>query len=394
MPELDYPWIPAALRHPGPAGLAWWQWIGIVAVAVVALVLGRLAAAVLRKLLARAVARSAADWDDRLLDRLNGPLRLFAAVVLARSGLPWVLLPSGPDATAAQILTVLFGLALVWAALGVIDVFVSHITGGTWAMARPSSRALILLGGRIVKAIVLAIALVAVLGGMGVPIASLVAGLGIGGIALAFGAQKTVENLFGAFSLGVDQPLRVGDFVRVEADVLGTVEAVGLRSTRIRTLDRTVVSLPNGRLADMRIETFALRDRCRLATTIGLVYETSAAQLRTVIGGLEQALRDHPAIWPDDVVVRFAGFGPSSLDIEIMAWLTTSDFGEFRTWRQDLLFRFMDVVEHAGSSFAFPTQTIHVAAGSAVPATRDEWITERGVDTSHASAPGSSDRRG
>lgn len=358
--EQDPTWIPDAFREIGPAGLAWWQWIGVLVVSLAAVILGRLAAALVRRALARAVARSSTTWDDQLLDRLNGPLRLFAAVVLARFGLPWLQLPYDAHDTARDILVVVIGLAIVWTASGVIDVLVAHVAAGTWAQARPSSRALILLGGRIVKAIVIAIAGVALLGGLGVPIASLVAGLGIGGIALAFGAQKTVENLFGAFSLGVDQPLREGDFVRVEADVLGTVETVGLRSTRIRTLDRTVVTLPNGRLADMRIETFALRDRCRLATTVGLVYSTSAGQLRDVLDGLERTLRAHPAIWPDDVVVRFSGFGASSLDIEIMAWLQTGDWGQFRTWRQELLFEFMAVVERAGSSFAFPTRTLHL----------------------------------
>jgi MscS family membrane protein len=152
----------------------------------------------------------------------------------------------------------------------------------------------------------------------------------------------------------------------VEDTVLGTVEAVGLRSTRIRTLDRTVVTLPNGKLADMQIETFAPRDRCRLVTTLGLVYDTNADQLRRVLAGFERVLRAHPAIWPDDVIVRFAGFGESSLDVEVMAWFTTGDWAVFRAYRQEVLLSFMEVVEEAGSSFAFPTRTVHlIPAGPA-----------------------------
>jgi len=200
---------------------------------------------------------------------------------------------------------------------------------------------------------------VAALSELGYPVASLLAGLGLGGLAFALAAQKTVENLFGALSIGLDQPIREGDFVKVE-EMVGTVEAIGLRSTRIRTLDRTLVSIPNGRLADMRLETFAARDRIRLACELGLVYETTEGQMREVLAGLEAVLRAHPLIWPDAVVVRFKQFGAFSLDIEIMAWFRTSDWGQFQGIRQEVLLQFMGVVQAAGTSMAFPTQTLHL----------------------------------
>jgi MscS family membrane protein len=249
------------------------------------------------------------------------------------------------------------------------------------------------LGARISKIMVLAIAAVAVLSLLGLPVASLIAGLGIGGLALALAAQKTVENLFGAFSIGVDQPFREGDFVKIE-DFVGTVEAVGLRSSRFRTLDRTVITIPNGKLADMRLESFTARDRMRLATIIGLVYETTAAQMRDVLQGFEHVLRAHPKIWPDAVVVRFREFGASSLDIEIMAWFQTSEWSEFQLIRQEILLQFMDVVERAGSSIAFPTRTIHLGAEAiaAIANHRDEStagsvVGDGGTSALRASSP-------
>jgi MscS family membrane protein len=203
--------------------------------------------------------------------------------------------------------------------------------------------------------------LVAGLSQLGYPVASLLAGLGLGGLALALAAQKTVEHLFGSLSLAVDQPFRVGDFVRVE-DFVGTVEDIGLRSTRFRTLDRTVVSIPNGRVADMRLESLTARDRMRLVCTVGVVYGTSSTQLREVLAGLESVLRSHPRIWPDTVVVRFKELAASSLDIEVMAWFETPDWSEFQLIRQDVLLQFLEVVERAGTSFAFPTRTIHLDA--------------------------------
>jgi MscS family membrane protein len=204
-----------------------------------------------------------------------------------------------------------------------------------------------------------ALGAVSVLASLGYPVAGLLAGLGVGGLALALAFQKTGEHLFGSIALAVDQPFRVGDFVKVE-DFVGTVETIGLRSTRFRTLDRTLIAIPNGLLADMRLESFTARDRMRLACTVGLVYGTTAAQMRQVLEGLESVLRAHPKIWSEAVVVRFKELAAYSLDIEVMAWFETPEWSEFQLIRQEVLLQFMDVVERAGTSFAFPTRTVHV----------------------------------
>ena len=355
-------WIPEPLLTLGPWDLAWWQWIAIIALAVLSLLIGRVAVRLVSWSLRRLTRRTATTLDDDLIIRLAGPLRLLGALLCYRLALPLAELPAAQAIALTHILLGLLAYGIVWGTLRAIDLVISHTAGAAWAVARPASRALLSLAGRTLKVVVVVIATVSFLGALGLPITSILAGLGIGGIAIAFGAQKTIENLFGAFALGVDQPLREGDFVRIEGDVLGTVEAVGLRSTRVRTLDRTIVTLPNGRLADMKIETFAARDRCRFATTLGLAYGTDATHLRAVLVGLEEVLRGHPKVWANDVTVRFAGFGGSSLDVEVVCWFATTDYAEFRAIRQDVLVAFMDVVERAGSSFAFPTQTIHVAS--------------------------------
>lgn len=118
----------------------------------------------------------------------------------------------------------------------------------------------------------------------------------------------------------------------------------------------------------MRIESFTARDRLRLATAIGLVYDTSAAQMREVLEGFERVLRAHPRIWPDAMMVRFREFAASSLDIEIMAWFQTSTWSGFQLIRQEVLLDFMGVVEASGSAFAFPAQTLHLVRESGAPA--------------------------
>jgi len=207
------------------------------------------------------------------------------------------------------------------------------------------------------KIFVVVLAVVALLSELGYAVTSLVAGLGIGGVAVALGAQKTLENLFGAVSIGADQPFLQGDVVRV-GELTGTVEVVGLRSTRIRTQDRTLVTIPNGKLADMQIESFASRDRLYLGTTLRLVYGTKVEQLRAILAGLEQVLREQPQLWPEGMSVRFVGFGEYSLNIELQAWFSTTDWNQFMVIRQEALLRFLEVVEEHGSALAFPTRIV------------------------------------
>ncbi len=336
------------------------------AILAAAVLIGIAGARIVRGLLGMAVRRTATEWDDVVLARLAAPIS--AGGVLLAAALLMPLVPIGADASAeaARSFRVGFGIVLFWAIWRLVDVARRALSQSRWAGGLPASRTLVPLGARVAKVLVGALGLVLVLSTLGYPVTSLLAGLGIGGLAVALAAQKTVENLFGAFSIGIDQPIREGEFVKVD-DFVGTVEAIGLRSTRFRTLDRTIVTLPNGKLADMRLESFAARDRLRLATVIGLVYETTADQMRVVLAGFECVLRGHPLIWPDAVVVRFSEFAASSLNIEVMAWFRTSDWSEFQRIRQDVLLQFMGVVEQAGTSFAFPTTTVHLAEARVSP---------------------------
>lgn len=325
-----------------------------------------LLAKITRALLGRLTRRTSNEWDDRALERLSGPLRLAWTAVCFHVALSFLALPTSAERAAVDLVGAAVMLAVFWGLLRAIDIAGDAISRSAWASTSAGSRALIPIGARVTKVVIVALALVALLASLGYPVASLVAGLGVGGLAVALAAQKTFENVFGAFTIGVDQPLREGEFVRV-GDVLGTVEAIGLRSTRIRTLDRTLVAIPNAELASSRIENLTARDRMRLSCTVGLVYGTNAAALRRVLDGIETLLLEHPKIWPDNVVVRFKELGASSLDIEVMAWFETSDWSEFQLIRQQMLIGFMDIVERAGSSFAFPTRTLHLVGADSQP---------------------------
>jgi MscS family membrane protein len=184
------------------------------------------------------------------------------------------------------------------------------------------------------------------------------AGLGVGGLAVALAAQRSLENLFGGITLIVDQPVHVGDLCRF-GDRIGTVEDIGLRSTRIRTPERTLVTIPNGEFASLQIENFAQRDRMSLSFRIGLRYETTPDQLRWLLVELTKALHAHPKIGNEEARTRFVRFGEYALDVELFAHVRTVDYGEFLVVREEVYLRVMEIVAASGTGFAFPSQTVY-----------------------------------
>jgi MscS family membrane protein len=362
-------WMPESLQRHGPFGLMWWQWLALPLLTGAAYALGRLLAHVVSRVVRRLVRRTTNEWDDELLGRIEPALRLFVAVVAARLLLPVLVLLPAPDHAVRLLLNAVSMVAVFWGLWLSVGVWRAFLMGRPWAADNPSARSLLSVAINFVRLLVAVTGVLAVLAVLGYPVTTVVAGLGIGGIALAFGAQKTIENLFGSVSLAVDQPFRVGDFVRIE-DFTGNVERIGMRSTQIRTLDRTTVTLPNGKLSELKIEGFGTRDRIRFATTVGLVYGTTEAQMRRVVLEIERMLRGVPEIWPDTVVSKFAALGPSSLDIEVLCWFQTSDVDQFRRIREDVLLGILRIVEDAGTSIAYPTRTVYVETPGAASTDR------------------------
>jgi len=194
---------------------------------------------------------------------------------------------------------------------------------------------------------------------LGLPLYSVVAGLGIGGLAVALAVRPTLENLIGGIILYLDQPVRVGDFCSF-GDKTGTIEAIGVRSTKLRALDRTLVTVPNAALADMQLINWAKCDQMLITTTIGLRYETDPDQLRYVLVKFREMLHAHPKIDGATVRVRFAGYGASSLDIGVRVYALTREWNEFHAIREDIFLRINNIVKESGSGFAFPTQTLYM----------------------------------
>jgi MscS family membrane protein len=340
----------------GERGAAWVVGGGVL---VLAMVIGWIVGVLLYRALATAARRSEATWDDALVARLRRPLAIVPAVMAG-----WLAVPALPLTPAAAHITatglnVLTTLVVIWMAFRFVDVARLTLSNRSWARDRPASLSLLAMGVRIAKLLIVVFAAITALAALGVPVASLVTGLGIGGLAVALAAQKTIANLFGALSIGADRPFREGDHVKV-GEVEGTVEAIGLRSTRIRTVARTLVTIPNADLADARSESFAACDRYLFATAIGVGFETPPATLRALLGQIEARLRAMPQVWTETLRVQLAGFGASSLDVRVQAWFVTGEWDEFLALRQEALFAIMELCAAADVAMAFPTRTVHV----------------------------------
>jgi MscS family membrane protein len=199
------------------------------------------------------------------------------------------------------------------------------------------------------------------------------AGLGVGGIAVALAAQKTLENVIGGISIIADRVVRVGDSLKI-GDTMGTIEDIGLRSTRIRTLDRSVVSIPNGQIANDRLEDLSCRDKFWFHPTLSLRYETTAMQMRSALEAVRSLLLEDAHVERSSVRVRFLRFGSSSLDVEVFAYVRAIDFADFLRIQEELLLRIMAAIQAAGTRMALPSQATYVAAapvheGTGVPET-------------------------
>ncbi|MGI9364704.1 MAG: mechanosensitive ion channel family protein [Rhizobiaceae bacterium] len=260
--------------------------------------------------------------------------------------------------TISWISTIAALLAVAWLGIRIVDGVADVARYGMSRSKQLNSVAVVMLARRIAKAIVLGLVTLTILDILGFDVTTGLAALGIGGLALALGAQKTIENLVGSITVVVDKPVSVGDFCQFEG-VMGTVEDIGIRSTRVRTLDRTLVSVPNGAFASMQIENFAKRDEFRLRTILTMRYETTPAQIRFLLKELRQLLADSEAVTENPARVRFIGLGSHSLDIEIFAYVRARDYNEFLAVQEELLLDIMDIVKQSGSDFAFPSQTLY-----------------------------------
>jgi MscS family membrane protein len=371
--ELGYgplgKYIPAPLLEIRFLELELWQWIGLMLALIVAYAVASGLALAATRAVAPLLARTETEVDDQLIRTATAPLTVTLVIALFYPAALALGLSVPAQRFVGGLCKGLVVVTIAWLAMRLIDLGTEVLRGRMIAQGNAAATSLLPVGRRLAKLFLLALAVLSVLDNLDYDVTGLIAGLGIGGLAVALAAQKTFENFLGSMELVGDRPVAVGDFCRF-GDQIGTVEDIGLRSVRIRTLDRTVVAVPNSQFASLQLENFAQRDRIRFYTVLGLRYETTAEQLRFVLVELKKLLVAHPKVHPDPARVRFVGFGAFSLDLEIYAYVETADWAEFLAIREDLLLRIMEIVESTGSGFAFPSQTLYLGKDDGLDETR------------------------
>lgn len=352
--------VPQVLNGPKLWGVPVAHWGALLAWAAIAYVVASVALLSLRSGLRR-------FWRDRpdsvrmrLVEAAVPPLRINLAV--------WLFALGGIYLGVAVVARQVFGffaevvgwIGLGWFLLRIIDVGARVVIEKATERARLEALSAIRFFRRVAKFLVIAAVTIVILDAFGFNVSAGLAALGIGGIAIALGAQKTIENLVGSLTLIADHPIREGDFCKV-GDKMGVIEDIGMRSTRVRTLDRTIVNVPNGLLSSMQIENFAVKDKNWFHPTLTLRYETTPDQIRLILIEMRAALYAEPKIDPSIVRVRYTGMEADYLKIEVFTYILSTDMNEFLEIQENLLLKFMDIVNTHGAGFAFPSQTVYLA---------------------------------
>ena len=349
-------WLPATLYQLRFAGAPAADWLILLSLTVGAYLVMRLVFSALLRLFRWLVRKPETHRGFQFAEVAFPPLGLYLAVIVLFFGTQQLQVAIVARQVLARYAGIVAWVAFVWFLWRLIDML-SDLWSARMARAdRRRALSALAFVRRSAKSLLVVVAFAAVLDTIGIDVTTGIAALGLGGLAIALGAQKTIENLVGSLAVIIDQPVRVGDFCKV-VDVTGTVEDIGMRSTQVRTNARTVVTIPNGDFSSKQIENYSRRDRFLFDPTIGLTYDTSAEKMRSVLLAVRKLLNED-----DNVVagarVRFASFNQSSLDIEIFAYLRTQDYSDFMALREEILLRIMDTIAAEDASMAFPTQTI------------------------------------
>jgi MscS family membrane protein len=363
-PTIDQS-MPAVLRQP-VGGLQLWQLIAFLLLIPVLYAASRLLVGAAFGLLDR-VLQGRSQWIRVRtgVGNFRPPVALLLALALHSLCVSRLGLPLLNRYGYGRLLTLAFILAGAWLFLRLVDLFSLRTTMNLLAAgATPTSS--LTIARRMLRGAVFAAAVLFALASFGVNLTATLTGLGIGGVALAFAAQKSLENLFGGFVVLTDKILRVGDTVRIGTAV-GDIEDVTLYATRLRATDRSVVTIPNGTLITAQIENRSRRDKFFFNPTLCLVYETTLVQMRVVLETARARLESDSRVERGTMRVRFVRINAYSLDVEVFAYLLVPDTLAFLAFQEELLLMLLDVVERAGTSLALPAQTTYVAGTSEHP---------------------------
>lgn len=335
-----------------------WQWLGLLLLIVLGVVADRLLTTILQRTIAPRVARRFEGIDQEVMRASLRPAGLLAMALMWRFGVAWLGLPNRPYVILLVAVKFVVIFALVWMVYRMADVLSSSLQARAEKTESKFDDLLVPMVRTSTKIAVAAFGLIFIADNLGVEITTLLAGLGLGGVAVALAGQDVVKNLFGSLTVILDRPFDVGDWV-VIGDVEGTIAEVGFRSTRVRTFYDSMLTLPNSNLISAAVDNYGARAFRRWRTYIAITYDTPPERIDAFCEGIRELIRRHPYTRKDSFHVYLNQFGPHSLDILVYMFFTAPDWGTELRERHRLAVDILRLAARLGVQMAFPTQTLH-----------------------------------
>lgn len=355
------PWrdVVDALQHTDVLNISLWR------ILLAFLILGT-GIAFRRSLLQKALAplkllleKTETEVDDQLFKAIQHPLRWLVNLIAFYFALLVLSLPEPLMEVISLILQTVGTVLVGWLLNKMISIGARHMQNVVEATETSLDDDLLPAMIRVLRLALLALVCMLIIQQWGYDITSLLAGVGLGGLAFALAAKPTLSNWFGSLMIFTDRPFKVGDWVSIP-DGAGTVERVGWRSTRLRTFEDTLITVPNAHIADMAIENYSERRKRRIQATLGLIYSTSKEQIRTIVDNIRELLSNHEKIQDEPIIVRFTEFGASALNVKIDCYGVNEDRVSHFELVENLNLEFMAIVREAGSDFAFPSRSLYI----------------------------------
>ncbi|MCB1173078.1 MAG: mechanosensitive ion channel family protein [Leptospiraceae bacterium] len=368
--------------------VSWWQWIALFALILLGLVLKQIARYLIQ-LLERLASRSRSNWDDLIIKAVSDPGGYLVACLLWFVSLQLLKLEGTAMSVTSIILKVFFSAVVVWLFYRLTDVINQWLRQMAARTESTLDDQLVPLFTRTLKILVLILGILVTIQNMGINVLSLLAGLGIGGLAFALAAKDTVANFFGSLMILFDKPFQVGDWIRVGSQE-GTVEEIGFRSTRIRTFYNSLVSIPNSEVANASIDNMGAREYRRDVLKLGITYDTDPELMELFLEGIKNIIRANPNARKDYFHVVFNGFGNASLEVMVYYFFKVPDWSNELVEKQNVYLEILRLAKKLGVEFAFPTQTVHIDTLPGQPKVRKPTVVKADAmkKTAHSFGPG------
>lgn len=340
-------------------GLKVWQYIAIFLLLLLGFVLRKIFEFILDNYIRKLTKKTKFTWDDDLLDGVEKPSGFIFLMFFFYVTYTNLQLSVQVNFYLSRILEVAVSVGVVWFFYNLADVFSKYLSVLTSKTENTLDDQLVPMIRKTLRFFIVVMGVIMILQNNGYNVASLIAGLGIGGLAVALAARDTLANFFGSVTIFVDRPFKIGDWIKV-GNVEGTVEEVGFRSTRIRTFYNSLVSVPNSSIANADIDNLGLRKYRRFKTTLNLTYSTTPEQMEAFVEGIKAIVKANSHFRQDMYEIHFNAFGPHSLDVLVYVFFKVPDWSTELQQRHNFLLEILRLAKEIGVEFAFPTQTLHV----------------------------------